>query len=96
MMGRRKTMTTRYMTSLRPTAATLSLEHFGLSSLQQLNEIDPTLQRSNPRQKAEQYRKERPEVKEKAEDTTDTNDMPEADAKIASETAEQSGESAQD
>ena len=35
----------------------LFLEHFGLSSLQQLNEIDPTLQRSNPRQKAEQYRK---------------------------------------
>ena len=37
----------------------LFLEHFGLSSLQQLNELDPTLQRSNPRQKAEQYRKEK-------------------------------------
>ena len=37
----------------------LFLEHFGLASLQQLNEIDPTLQRSNPKQKAEQYRKER-------------------------------------
>ena len=37
----------------------LFLEHFGLASLQQLNEIDPTLQRSNPRQKAEQYRKEK-------------------------------------
>lgn len=37
----------------------LFLEHFGLASLQQLNELDPTLQRSNPRQKAEQYRKEK-------------------------------------
>lgn len=35
----------------------LFLEHFGLASLQQLNELDPTLQRSNPRQKAEAYRK---------------------------------------
>jgi len=33
------------------------LEHFGLASLQQLNELDPTLQRSNPRAKAEQYKK---------------------------------------
>ena len=35
----------------------LFLEHFGLASLQQLNEIDPTLQRSNPRTKAAQYKK---------------------------------------
>ena len=42
----------------------LFLDHFGLSSLQQLNEIDPTLQRSNPRQKAEQYRKEKKNDKE--------------------------------
>ena len=33
------------------------LEHFGLSNLQQLNELDPTLQRSNPKKKAEQYRR---------------------------------------
>ncbi|MBR4603954.1 MAG: SMC-Scp complex subunit ScpB, partial [Kiritimatiellae bacterium] len=33
------------------------LEHFGLASLQQLNELDPTLQRSNPREKAASYRK---------------------------------------
>lgn len=33
------------------------LEHFGLSNLQQLNELDPTLQRSNPRLKAESYKK---------------------------------------
>ena len=35
----------------------LFLEHFGLASLQQLNELDPTLQRSNPKQKAESYKK---------------------------------------
>jgi segregation and condensation protein B len=35
----------------------LFLEHFGLASLQQLNELDPTLQRSNPRVKAAAYRK---------------------------------------
>lgn len=35
----------------------LFLEHFGLASLQQLNEIDPTLQRSNPREKAALYKK---------------------------------------
>ena len=32
----------------------LFLDHFGLASLQQLNELDPTLQRSNPKKKAEQ------------------------------------------
>ena len=35
----------------------LFLDHFGISSLQQLNELDPTLQRSNPRLKAEQYKR---------------------------------------
>ena len=35
----------------------LFLEHFGLSSLQELNKIDPTLQRSNPREKAASYKK---------------------------------------
>ncbi len=35
----------------------LFLEHFGLASLQQLNELDPTLQRSNPRTKAAAYKK---------------------------------------
>lgn len=33
------------------------LEHFGLSSLQELNKLDPTLQRTNPRLKAESYKK---------------------------------------
>ena len=44
------------------------LEHFGLASLQQLNELDPTLQRSNPKKKAEQYkRQEKLELVEEAE-----------------------------
>jgi len=47
----------------------LFLEHFGLSSLQQLNELDPTLQRTNPRTKAEQYR--RPEKEEKPEEVAE-------------------------
>ena len=33
------------------------LDHFGLANLQQLNELDPTLQGSNPRLKAEQYKR---------------------------------------
>ncbi|MBR2837934.1 MAG: SMC-Scp complex subunit ScpB [Kiritimatiellae bacterium] len=47
----------------------LFLDHFGLASLQQLNEIDPTLQRSNPRQKAEQYRKEKKDEKPQEQQT---------------------------
>jgi len=35
----------------------LFLEHFGLASLQQLNDLDPTLQRSNPKKKAAAYKK---------------------------------------
>ncbi len=48
------------------------LDHFGLASLQQLNELDPTLQRSNPKLKAASYKKkaeEKPlldEAKEKS------------------------------
>ena len=34
------------------------LEHFGLSSLDQLNEIDPTLPRSNPRERAKLFKRE--------------------------------------
>ncbi len=33
----------------------LFLEHFGLASLKQLNDIDPTLQRSNPRERAKLF-----------------------------------------
>ena len=35
----------------------LFLDHFGLASLAALNELDPTLQRSNPKKKAETYKK---------------------------------------
>ena len=45
------------------------LDHFGLASLQQLNELDPTLQRSNPKKKAESYKKpvKKTELEEAAE-----------------------------
>ena len=42
----------------------LFLDHFGLASLQQLNDLDPTLQRSNPKEKAASYKKK---VEEKVE-----------------------------
>ena len=45
----------------------LFLEHFGLASLQQLNELDPTLQRSNPKAKAAAYKKEKPAEEKKSE-----------------------------
>ena len=47
----------------------LFLDHFGLASLQQLNELDPTLQRSNPKKKAESYKKpvKKTELEEAAE-----------------------------
>ena len=48
----------------------LFLDHFGLASLQQLNELDPTLQRSNPKKKAEQYRKAEKPVEPAAEGET--------------------------
>lgn len=56
----------------------LFLEHFGLASLQQLNEIDPTLQRSNPRTKAAQYKKP----------VTEKTDLEKAAEEAAKETEE--------
>ena len=35
----------------------LFLDHFGLASLGELNAIDPTLQRSNPRERAKLFQK---------------------------------------
>lgn len=46
------------------------LEHFGLASLDQLNEIDPTLPRSNPKERAKLFKKE--------EKVPDQKDLPEA------------------
>ncbi len=59
----------------------LFLDHFGLANLQQLNELDPTLQRSNPRTKAESYKKKetKTELEEAAEE--------EAEKAAAEETA---------
>ena len=43
----------------------LFLEHFGLASLSELNAIDPTLQRSNPRERAKLFvKKEKPKDEE--------------------------------
>ena len=57
----------------------LFLDHFGLASLQQLNELDPTLQRSNPKKKAELYKKA------KAEDEGEELPMAEEEAKTGEE-----------
>ena len=72
----------------------LFLEHFGLASLQQLNDLDPTLQRSNPKKKAEQYRRqEKLELEEAAkEDETPAENGAEEPSE-ASETSEASDSS---
>ena len=70
----------------------LFLEHFGLANLQQLNELDPTLQRSNPKEKAAAYRKpvsqtelelaakeNEPVEEPKAEATSEPEEEPEAE-----------------
>lgn len=62
------------------------LDHFGLANLQQLNELDPTLQRSNPRLKAEQYKRvEKKTELEKAAEEAD-KEAAEAEAQPAAET----------
>ena len=54
----------------------LFLEHFGLASLQQLNELDPTLQRSNPKKKAEAYRRPVKEEKTELEQAAEEKESP--------------------
>jgi segregation and condensation protein B len=54
----------------------LFLEHFGLANLEQLNKLDPTLQRSNPRLKAAAYKKP---VKTELEKAAETSAAPESD-----------------
>lgn len=62
------------------------LEHFGLASLQQLNELDPTLQRSNPKKKAEQYKKqEKLALAEAAEESEGAAAAPSQDEESAPE-----------
>ena len=56
----------------------LFLEHFGLASLSELNAIDPTLQRSNPRERAKLFvKKEKPKEPETPE-TPETPENPES------------------
>lgn len=75
------------------------LEHFGLASLQQLNELDPTLQRSNPKAKAASYKKPVEEKKEEpSEEATGEGADKAAEVSVgedASGTAE-GGENAED
>ena len=79
----------------------LFLEHFGLASLQQLNELDPTLQRSNPKQKAASYKKpeppksaeavekatEKPAATEEVAETTESTETAVVDVSVAEEDA---------
>ena len=58
----------------------LFLEHFGLASLQQLNELDPTLQRSNPKKKAEAYKRPVKEEKTDLEKAAEVNEGAAAEA----------------
>lgn len=67
----------------------LFLEHFGLASLQQLNELDPTLQRSNPKQKAASYRKPEKPTKDDAAEKDGTNATDKTDATNAAGNAPQ-------
>lgn len=68
----------------------LFLDHFGLASLQQLNELDPTLQRSNPKAKAAAYKKPKKEesaeeVKAEGEELKDEGEVEEVKAEVAVE-----------
>ena len=61
----------------------LFLEHFGLASFQQLNELDPTLQRSNPKEKAASYKKPAPaktELEQAAEEKAAAEAVAQAEA----------------
>lgn len=56
------------------------LEHFGLASLDQLNEIDPTLPRSNPRERAKLFKKEeKPAAQPELPEAAAAGDAPESD-----------------
>jgi segregation and condensation protein B len=76
------------------------LEHFGLASLDQLNEIDPTLPRSNPRERAKLFKKEEkpaeepvlePEVPANSEGETQNaqESQPETEADKPADSAEE-------
>ena len=69
----------------------LFLDHFGLANLQQLNELDPTLQRSNPRTKAESYKRKemKTELEKAAEEAAEETA---AEEKKADEASPEGGE----
>lgn len=69
----------------------LFLEHFGLASLSELNDIDPTLQRSDPRVRAKLFVKEK-----KAEAAPEAGAQEEAPPPAAAEAAEEDAERAVD
>ena len=71
------------------------LEHFGLASLQQLNELDPTLQRSNPKKKAEQYTRQEKLELEAAAGAGETADAAASD-ESAGQPADKPSEKADD
>ncbi len=56
------------------------LEHFGLASLDQLNEIDPTLPRSNPKERAKLFKKEEKAPAQKDESEATEKSAKETDA----------------
>jgi len=71
----------------------LFLEHFGLASLSELNAIDPTLQRSNPRERAklfvkkEKPKEEAPTLEEAAQEAAAAETAVTAETADAAETA---------
>ena len=71
------------------------LEHFGLASLDQLNEIDPTLPRSNPRERAKLFKKEEKPT-EQTELATAATTEPEEKAVQEEKPAEESAGDASD
>ena len=74
----------------------LFLDHFGLASLQQLNELDPTLQRSNPKKKAEQYRRSEKTELEAAAEAADKAPPAEPSTQEDASTAEAAAVSEED
>ena len=70
----------------------LFLEHFGLASLQQLNEIDPTLQRSNPKKKAEAYKRPVKEEKTELEQAAEEKESQDAEAQEEQPPVAETGE----
>lgn len=67
----------------------LFLEHFGLASLSELNDIDPTLQRSNPRERAKLFVKEKKPEEQAAEKAAEAPQKDEkgTDAAVVTEPA---------